>query len=237
MEEEAVNVNEEIQTEEVIPPQEEVASSPDAPVVDGSPAVVSDKENNFARLRETKEQLERENRELRNTVSRYAPPKASPPPAEDELDLHDDDIVDGKVVKLLYKELNRLKETVAKEKLATVPDRLKNKFSDFDQVVTEENVEKLKESEPELYSSIVSGTDLYAKGVSAYKTLLAMGIAKVDSYQEQRGKVQNNHARPVSAQAIRGQGALAEANIFAKGLTPELKKQLQQEMSEAAKAR
>jgi hypothetical protein len=41
----------------------------------------------------------------------------------------------------------------------------------------------------------------------------------------------------MSVQAVKGQGALHEANVFAQGLTPDLKKQLQKEMVEAAKAR
>ena len=123
------------------------------------------------------------------------------------------------------------------EKVDSIPERLKTKFEDFDQVVTQENVEKLKMSEPELYASITAGGDLYTKGVSAYKTLLAMGIVKKDSYKSQKEEVHNNHKKPVSTQAIRGQGALSEANMFEKGLTPELKKQLNQEMDQAAKAR
>ena len=54
---------------------------------------------------------------------------------------------------------------------------------------------------------------------------------------KQKDHVQSNHNKPVSAQAIKGSGALHEANIFAGGLTPELKKQLQKEMAEAAKSR
>jgi hypothetical protein len=224
------NVAEEIQQEAVVQAPED-NHSPEVPQV-------SDKEKNFNRLRETKEQLERENRELKQSLNQHIQ-KATPQPVQqdEELKIGDDDLVEGKVVKQLFRELKNLKSSHEQERLSTIPERLKTKFSDFDRVVTQENIEKLKHSEPELYTSITSGSDLYAKGVSAYKTLKALGYVEEDPYKAQKEVVQTNHNRPVSAQAIRGQGALSEANMFAKGLTPELRVQLQKEMEEAIKAR
>lgn len=224
MAEDTQNVVEEVQQEEVVAPQEvQTAEAPEVPEA----KVQSDKDKNFIRMRETKEQLERENRELKQKMEQ----------GQDDLGIDDDDIVEGRTVKKLSKKLRELESAYQKERMAAIPERLNNKFSDFDQVVTQENVKKLEQSEPELYASIISGNDLYAKGVSVYKTLKAMGIVENDTYKSQKEQVQANQSRPVSAQAIRGQGALSEANIFAKGLTPELKKQLQKEMTEAAKAR
>jgi hypothetical protein len=232
MEQEQENVAVEIQQEEVVQSQEEQST----PQVETQSQEISDKEKNFLRLRETKEQLERENRELREAFQNKNQQQQQKQ-QEDDFGVEDDDLVEGKVVKKLYQEIRNLKNSYEQDKIATVPERLKNKFNDFDQVVTQENVEKLKLSEPELYASITSGSDLYAKGVSAYKTLKAMGIVKDDPYLAKKEQVQRNNERPLSAQAIKGQGALSEANIFAKGLTPELRKQLQQEMSQAVKAR
>ena len=240
MSQENENVAEEIQQEEIVPPQEGQETQDQSP--EESPKeekVAYSKDENLIRLRASKEQLERENRELRNYYESHAKKQESPP-VDDSLGVEDDDLVEGKVVKRLYNELKELKkfqQNYEQEKVASIPDRLRTKFEDFEQVVTQENVEKLKMSEPELYASITAGGDLYAKGVSAYKTLLAMGIVKKDSYKSQKEEVQNNHKKPVSTQAIRGQGALSEANMFSKGLTPELKKQLQQEMEQAVKAR
>jgi len=158
---------------------------------------------------------------------------AAPPPQEEEAELSDDDLVEGKHLK---RYLQKLERRLDEAKAATIPDRLRSKFSDFDRVVTQENVEKLKQAEPELYSSIVSGSDLYAKGVSAYKALKGFGIVKDDPYASDKERVQKSHSRPMSTQAVKGQGALHEANLFAKGLTPELKSQLYKEMLESAKA-
>ena len=72
----------------------------------------------------------------------------------------------------------------------------------------------------------------------AYKTLKGLGyVPENNNLMKQKDQVQSNHKKPLSAQAIKGSGALHEANVFANGLTPDLKKKLQKEMAEAAKAR
>lgn len=216
------NVAEAIQQEEVIQPPEQAAPESQSPEVEAQPKEVSDKDRNFQKMREKTARLERHNAELQKALEAQGNPT--------DTGVASDELVEGKHLEKLYQEMERIKN-------AAIPDRLRSKFSDFDQVVTEENIEKLKQSEPELFVSIKSGEDLYAKGVSAYKTLRALGIAKDDPYKAQKEQVHQNQSRPLSTQAIKGQGALADANIFAKGLTPELKKQLQEEMAHAVKAR
>ena len=233
MSEETPNVAEEISQEETVQPQEE-QSSPSQDESAPEVPTMSDKEMNFARLRKSKEQLESKVQELEADIQGMKAPQKEEPPEED-FGIEDEDLAEGKHLKKLYRELNTLKKAYEQDKIAIVPDRLKTKFADFDEVVSRENVEKLKQDEPELYSMITAGSDLYAKGVSAYKTLKNLGYAN-ENYTEQKEQISNNQKRPVSAQAIKGQGALSDSNIFAKGLTPELKKQLLKEMVEAAKA-
>jgi len=48
-------------------------------------------------------------------------------------------------------------------------------------------------------------------------------------------KIEQNQAKPPSVNQVRKSGALAEANKFDRGLTPELRKQLWQEMQDARK--
>jgi len=234
MEEDQSNVVEEIQQQDVVAPNDESQTQNHSPEAEQREEKIRySKDENLYRLREAKEQLEKENRELRQMQQKESS-------SEEDFSIDDDDLVDGRTVKKLYTELKELKKfrtSYESERQSNIPDRLKTKFSDFDQVVTKENIEKLKQIEPEMYASITSGSDLYTKGVSAYKTLKAMGIVKEDHYKSQKEQVHQNHSKPVSTQAIRGQGALSEANMFARGLTPELKRQLQNEMSEAAKAR
>lgn len=224
------NVAEEIQQEDVVQPHED--NNQESHSQGAQSQENSDKEMNFRKLREAKEKLERENRELREDRERASRP--SNEEEQDDLPFDDDDIVEGRYVKQLHKEFKSLKNAYERQQLESIPERLQAKFSDFSNVVTPENVEKLKNLEPEIYASITSGTDLYGKGVSAYKTLKALGIVKDDPYKSDKEDVQQKQSRPMSTQAVKG-SALSEANAFARGLTPELKKQLQMEMEAAIK--
>lgn len=213
--------------QEVVQPDQSESSESQA-----HPSQESDKDRNFRELRESKRQVESELRELREQMERIARAQNPQPKVEEEPELSDDDLVEGKHLK---RYIQKLEQRLDQQAQASIPDKLKAKFSDFDQVVTPENVEKLKQAEPEMYATLIAGNDLYSKGVSAYKALRNFGIVKSDPYAADKEQVQKSHSRPMSAQAIKGQGALHEANAFAKGLTPELRKQLYQEMVDASK--
>lgn len=236
MTEETSNVAEEIQQEADVQPQENEQNEVQSQISQSSEQESNkesfDLKTNFERLRQTKEQLEKENRELKRRYEESQPSQKQAQQEEDDFDIDDDEFVEGKHVKKL---LQRVENMFQKKEAETIPDRLKMKYNDFDQVVTPDNVERLKTSEPELYETIISGKNLYNKGVAAYKALKSMGIYKEDTYKETKEQVQKNQSKPVSTQAIKGQGALSDANLFAKGLTPELKRQLQKEMVDAAK--
>lgn len=217
MAEEELNVVDEIQQEEAVPPQQEEAQA--APET-------TDKEYNFKQLRESKRQLEEEMKALRDELESIK----SPPSQEEELG--DDELVEGRHVKKLY---NKITQYIQQKEAETIPDRLRAKFDDFDSVVTRENVEKLQKLEPELYRTIVAGTDVYAKGVAAYKTLRSLGIGTPDNYSQAKEEVQKKRAQPTTSQAM-GSPALHEAGMFANSFTPDLKKQLLNEMIQSTKA-
>lgn len=225
------NVAEEIQQEEIVQPQDAQITQE----VSQEQTEENNKEYNFRQLRETNKQLESRLRKSEEILESMSRSKLSSDENEEDLNIGEEDLVEGKHLK---KVIARLEQKLQATEQAQIPDRLRGKYADFDQVVTRENLEKLQQAEPELYNTIRSGTDLFQKGVAAYKTLKSLGlIDEQESYMKNKETVQNNHKKPLSAQAIKGQGALHEANMFANGLTPELKKQLQKEMSEAAKAR
>lgn len=230
------NVAEEAQQEEVISPQGEQESQSQDTQVDSQKKVEKNsKEFNFKQLRETNKQLEERLKKSDEIIETYNSSQQQIPAPPQEEELGAEDLAEGRHLKKLEARIEKL---LYQKELEAVPDKLKGKFVDFDQVVTKENLEKLKETEPELYQTIRSGTDFFAKGVAAYKTLKSLGYAEdEDNILKQKDHVQSNHKKPLSAQAIKGQGALHEANVFANGLTPELKKQLQKEMTEAVKAR
>jgi len=233
MTEQALNVSEEIQNEEVIQPQTGQTESQN---IQAEPQKQNDKDYNFAQLRKGKEQLEKQVQELQSHVNSLDQKSNQRAIQEEDDGIDDEDIIEGRHLKKVNQELKALREQLNKEQSLAVQDRLNMKFSDFDKVVSKENVEKLKMTEPELYTSIVSSPDLFSKGVSAYKTLKALGIVAED-FSSEKETVQSNHKKPISTQAIKGQGALSDGNVFARGLTPELRDQLRKEMNEAIKSR
>lgn len=232
------NVTEEIQNEEVVQPQEEQeAPSQDTQAVSEEQKEENSKEYNFKQLRDVNKQLEDRLKtyETRLEGIESSSKNNSSLNKEEEFEIGEEDLVEGKHLK---RAISKIENILQQKELEAIPEKLRGKFEDFDQVVTKENLEKLKETEPELYRTIRNGPDLYAKGVAAYKTLTSLGyVQDKQNYMKQKDHIQNNHKKPLSAQAVKGSGALHEANIFANGLTPELKKQLRKEMVEAAKAR
>jgi len=230
------NVAEEVQQEEVVQPQEEISSqSQNTQEASSETTEENSKDYNFRKLREANKQLEERLRKSDEIIETFTSSNQESPPEAPEEELGAEDLAEGRHLKKLEAKIEKL---MYQKELEAIPDKLRGKFSDFDQVVTKENLEKLKDSEPELYRTIRTGTDLFAKGVSAYKTLKSLGIIQEEQdLSKHKDHVHSNHRKPLSAQAVKGQGALHEANIFANGLTPELKKQLQKEMAEAVKSR
>lgn len=230
------NVTEEIPEQEVVQPQQEQQEEVSGQTAQITQEEISQKteekskEYNFKQMRETLQQRDEEIRVLRNRDESF------------KEELGEDDLVEGKHLK---KGLAEIKDIIRRKELETVPDKLKSKFEDFNDVVTKENLEKLQKTEPELFQSLqledrrkVSAGDLFVKGIAAYKTIKSLGISPENQeYMNKKEHIQSNHNKPMSVQAIKGAGAIHKANAFANGLTPELQKQLQKEMTEAIKAR
>jgi len=202
------------------------------------------KEANFRRLREERERIQRERDELAQRLRSYeeAQQKQQQPEDDDEFGIGSDDIVEGKHLKKVRKELKKQQEEFKKYQqqmnTTTAEARLKSQYQDFDSVVTKETLQALSETYPEIAATIDSSPDLYNKAVTAYTTIKKLGIYVEDKYQSDKQKAQTNNEKPrplASMSANKEGGPLTHANAFANGLTPELKKQLYQEMLEASK--
>lgn len=156
----------------------------------------------------------------------------APEPEENEEDFTDTE-------KRLYREIKTLKNEVSKAKTResdTVVDRLRSKYPDFDTVMDPENINFLKTNNPALAKALVSlKDDPYEQGLAAYDALRTTSWYQGQKHMEEKTKIEQNVKKPLSVQAVRKQGALSEANRFANGLTPELKKALIKEMAEARK--
>jgi hypothetical protein len=218
-------------------PQQEFVQPEETDSPSESEPEESDKERNFREIRESKRQTERENEELRRQLlqlhkenARYSSMRET---ETQEADLGDDEIPEGRHLKKLRQEMEAM---IARHEMAAIPERLRARFSDFDRVVTAENLKKLEDSEPEIHASLLAGNDVFAKGVSAYKALKRFGIVGDSSYDSRKESVQKSASRPASSNSVKGSSPLSQANLLAQELTPELRKQLYQEMVEASRA-
>lgn len=170
-------------------------------------------------------------------------------PEEDDFDIADDDLVEGKHLKRLVerrvdRKFKKLEETIQKQQKYTretaVESQLRRKYDDLDQVLTHDNIAALRELEPEISASLATVTDLKTQAISTYKIIKKMGIYKPDHYAADRNTAQRNVNKPRSLHSVgpqQGNSPLSQANAFANGLTPELKRKLYKEMQEKAKSR
>lgn len=201
----------------------------------------SDQEYNWRETRRRLEDLQRRNEELEAKFDRAT--RSQPQPEDELAKLADDDIITAKQArKLAEREAQRLArfeaEKVIKEReAATVNDRITTRYPDFDDVVSPENVEILRTQEPELFASLQRlADDPYAQATGAYKLIRKLGIGDSPDVAKNKVKALENSRKPVSAQSVAKQSsAIADVHRFDGGLTPELRKQLQKEMEEAAK--
>lgn len=195
----------------------------------------NDKEYNWAEARRKMQELEDKNRELAEKVGQIQRPASD---VEDELDkLADDDIITkGQTKKLAKKMAMEIAQEVIKQReAATVDERLSLRYPDFAQVVSRENIETLKELEPELALTLSHNPDPYAQSVAAYKLLKKLGYGEEVAKSEEKDKALKNSQKPVSVNAATKQSAIGNAHLFENGLSKELKDQLWKEMQECKK--
>ena len=191
-------------------------------------------ERNWAEARRSMQERDRKIQDLEKQLQSMQKPAA----AEAEPSFADEDILTYKQAKnLIKKEASVLAEQVVRQREnATVDERLHNKYQDFSEVVSKENIELLKQTEPELAMSL-SGLkdDPMAQGVAAYKLLKRLGIGKAEEDMPEKKKALENAKKPVSVQAVTKQSAIGNAHLFENGLTKDVKSALWKEMQEAMK--
>lgn len=234
----------EVHTEGEVAQEEQVATvvekTEEAPAISGN-------EINIRSLRKDKERLERENREkdllLQELIRKNQPKEQVQQQAqvdtsvEEDFTIADDDFLEGKHYRSLENRLKKQEAALNKyrqqSESTTIETKLRSQYSDFDKVVTPENIEALRTSQPELAETIGSGTNLYSSAVSAYKIIKQLGIYVEDNYKTDRDLAQQNSLKPKPLQSVspqKGASPLEQANAFGQGrvLTQDAKKQIYQ---------
>lgn len=204
------------------------------------PAKTTSKEENLARLRQQKEKAERERDELVAHFKKLQEQQQPTNKQDDEPELGPDDLVEWKYVQKKLKGIeDKIAQQYAQQEQYSAEARLKSQYPDFDKVVTQENIEMLRDQFPELAATISrSSSDTYSKAASAYTMIKRLGIAPDETLEQSRTTATNNahKPRPLSSMSPQqGNSPLTKANAFANGLTDELKSSLWKEMKEARK--
>jgi len=178
--------------------------------------------DSWSELREKAFRAEKRTQELELEIQRSREKKKDPEP---ELDygLGDDDLVEGRHVSAMRREMNAIKQELKQYKYQTVissaETRLKSQYSDFDSVVSSKNIERLKQEHPEVAQTLASSGDMYASGKSAYMFIKSLGYAAKDVRpSHDRVRAINNSAKPKSSSSIKSQGPqspLSQVNRFA----------------------
>ena len=107
-------------------------------------------------------------------------------------------------------------------------ERLRSRYSDFEEVVSEENVRKLIKDEPELAKVLRATSDPYAKGVAAYRYIRMMYRANPEQVDKQA--IRQNLQKPRTTSSLKESG-LDHAEEFASGrMTTEMRQKLYEEM-------
>lgn len=196
----------------------------------------NDVEYNWAEARRKMQELDKQNREMQEQLNQL---KQKPQSSEDdEIDkLADDDIITKAHAKKLAEKMARqiTQEVIRQREAATVDERLQLKYPDFADVVSKENIELLKETEPELADSLRYQPDPYSQGLAAYKLLKKLNISSKSVYDADKEKALKNAQKPLSVNSVTKTSALGNAHLFENGLTPELKKKMYEEMQTAIK--
>ena len=162
-------------------------------------------EKNWRAMRERQRELEselRKERELREQAMSFVMQNTQKPQQEvDELDQISDDefIPKGKVKQLVEKKAAKIAQEIAQketEKLireresSQFLDKLKRKFSDFDDVVNPETLSILEQNEPELAQSIADLKDPYKMGIQSYKYIKALNLSEKASETRHKKEVE-----------------------------------------------
>lgn len=229
------------EVEPIVPVQEEVGQEKtlEAPETQKVEPKEGSKEYNFAKLREKNEQLERQNREMMEYLQRIEnslKPKEAPPVEEvDELaSLADDDIVTAKQVRKMAERMAQkaIQETLAHQEKASLPERTRQKFNDFDEVLTTDNVKEFEKTNPVLAAACARADNPWQAAYEAIKmTPIYQDRIARRQMEKDAKKVDENISKPISSNALGKSGALANANAYGEMS----KNELYREMMSAAR--
>jgi hypothetical protein len=134
----------------------------------------------------------------------------------------DDLITYGQVDELVEKRAEKkaraiFQDEFQKAERAKQPLVVKQQYPDFEKVVTQENIDKLKKEDPELERLILLSTNPYERVYKEIRRSEFYKSNKVNKESEER--IAENSKKPISSNSFGKQRPLSYANDYAKGDT------------------
>lgn len=233
--------------EEISPEQAELnASKPFALQQEnrGRPVNSEASERNFKAMEQKMKRIERERDEAVRYAQENVKQVTAPDEPELEITIGADDLAEGKHVNAITNKIKRMEEKLKRYEQASTTlsaeAMLKAQYPDIEKVVTKENLDALREADPDFAEMLDTSSAFRAKAISAYKHIKKLGLYVEDTFMADREQAQKNASKPkplASVSPQQGDSPLSRANAFANGLTRELQKKLLKEMAEARKNR
>lgn len=182
--------------------------------------------DNYNRMQEKLEAIERERERERQMFDRYSQQSQNNVRRDDD-DIEDDGYIDGRRYKQMKKNLeeqerrNReIEERVMRMQQQTIEQnaeaKLRSQHSDFFSVVNSENMKTLAAVSPDDYEAIKNTADIYARGKLAYMALKHSGIAKGSANiaaSDQRLEENRNRPKAAASAPAKAVNNSALANI------------------------
>ena len=205
--------------DEVIAP-EQAEDTPEPEQPQETPLEATRRENQEAserNWRETRHALKEQQQLIRELKSQLDT-KSVPP--QKELDILSSLAQDDVLTRAQAERLAELKarqiveETLNKRHNDTAEDRIKAKYPDFDDVLTEQNIEFLRKNKPGLVRSVLANPDPYFQAESAYELIKAF-CPQNDESRENMKKIEENQKKPLSSNAVKkSSSALDQAHAY-----------------------
>lgn len=224
---------EETKKEAVTESQPAVAQDSNTPSQDSEPKAGS-KEYNFRQLEAQKREAERRAMEaearLLQAQNTLLTGRQAQSQEENLPNLAPDDIPEWRQVQDAAKKIAReeFNQLMSKHEQEQLPRLAKQRFTDFDDVVTTENIQKLEQEYPEFADGLSKAKDPYSATYKIVKMLYGKQ-KQSPAAKEELEKLEENAKRPQSINSV-AKGALSNANSFAK----KPRDQLYKEMMDAA---
>lgn len=216
--------NEDVKIQDDVTPVEATENKPqEATNVNLDPQPGS-KEYNWRRMEQKLQDLERKNQEMEKVISEAKQPT---PKEEDELStLQEDDIITvSQANKLAEQRAKKIvHEELSKRDREALPIKTRSMFEDYDQVVTNENINLLVQEDPDLEYDIQVSKNPFAR---AYKEIKNSKFYREHIKNKANvERIERNSEKPISSNTIAKQSPLSHANAFANYSKEELRKEM-----------